>query len=272
MFKIIRESFKITNDNIVIATPLIFFSLLSGLYIIFSSTGSGIGLIFSVILFFLMFGAFLSGWFYMIQRAVKDPDIESNRLIYNFPSGVGEYFLSALGLIVKVLIISIIIAVCAVLAGKKLIGGVGISYEQFAQATASVESMKTLLNSLTKEQLLKLNYWNILLFCTMIFNYFILMLYPPVVFFKNKNPFIAFFISLKDTFGHRFLKNVCIFAVIFILYMFLSLFTVLVGNNVILHFIITLANFYYITFAGVLLFNYYYSNFIKIGSNIDMKV
>ena len=71
MFKTIRESFKITNGNIVIATPLIFFSLISSLYMIFSAAGNKIGIIFSVILFFLMFGAFLSGWIYIIIRAVK---------------------------------------------------------------------------------------------------------------------------------------------------------------------------------------------------------
>lgn len=272
MFKIIRESLRITNDNIVIATPLIFFSLISSLYMIFSSGGNIIGLIFSVILFFLMFGAFLSGWFYIIVRAVKEPDIESSILITEFPAGVGEYFLPALGMIIQVIIVSSLIMLVVVLIGLKVIGSAGVSYTQFAQATASVEAMKTFAASLSSEQLVKIGRWNILMFLGMVLNYFILMLYPAVIFFKKKNPFKAFFITLKDTFGHRFFKNVGLFLFIFVIYMFISMFTVLMGKNIFLHFIITLVNFYYITFVGILLFNFYYSNYIKIGSNIDATV
>ena len=272
MFKTVRESFKITNGNIVIATPLIFFSLISSLYMIFSYNANIIGQIFSVILFFLMFGAFLSGWFYMILKAVKEPDIEDNQLITDFPSGVGEYFLSALGLIFQVIFVFSIIIIAAVFAGKKIIGGFGISYSQVVQAASSMETMKTFVDSLSQEQLIKINQWNILMFCAVVFNYFIIMLYPAVILFKNKNPFKAFFISLKDTFGHRFFKNVGLFIFIFSVYTLISIGTMLLGKNIILHFIFTLLNFYYITFAGVLLFNYYYSNFIRIGSNIDETV
>lgn len=272
MFKTIRESFRITNGNIVIATPLIFFSLLSGLYMIFSATGNKIGLIFSVILFFLMLGAFLSGWIYIIIRAVKEPDIESNALITEFPSGVGEYFLSALGMVFQIIVVFILIAVGVVLLGKKFIGETGITYDQIVQAAANVQATKAFVDSLTEEQLIKINMWNILTFCTVLFSYFMLMLYPAVIFFKEKNPFKAFFISLKDTFGHRFFKNAGMFAMIFIVYIFISMCTVLLGKNIIFHFVFTLLNFYYITFVGVLLCNYYYSNFIKIGSNIDTTI
>jgi hypothetical protein len=272
MFKTVRESFKITNDNIIIATPLIFFSLISGLYLMFSANGSKTGIFFAVILFFLMTAAFISGWFFMITKAVKEPDIETGRLIAEFPSGVGEYFLSALGIILQTIIISMLIMISAFLAGKKFIGTPGVSYEQFSQAVISVEAMKTFVNSLSQEQLIKINNWNILMFFAMVINSFILMLYPAVVFFKKKNPFTALFVTFKDTFGHRFFKNAGIFLLIFILYMFISLCSMFAGSNVILHFIVTLVNFYYATFTGVLLFNYYYSNFIKIGSNIDTTV
>ena len=272
MFKTVRESFKITNDNIIIATPLILFSLISGLYLIFSSNGTKLGLFFAVILFSLMTGAFISGWFFMIKKAVKEPDIESGQLFSEFPSGVGEYFLSALGIIFQIIILSSIIMFAAFLAGKKFIGAPGVSYEQFSQAVVSVESMKTFVGSLSQEQLIKINNWNLIMFFAMIINSFVLMLYPAVVFFKKKNPFIALFITFKDTFGHRFFKNTGLFILIFVLYMFVSLCSMFAGNNVILHFIVTLVNFYYATFTGVLIFNYYYSNFIKIGSNIDTVV
>lgn len=272
MFKTIRESFNITNGNIVIATPLIFFSLISSLYMIFSAAGNKTGLIFSVILFFMMFGAFLSGWFYMIIRAIKEPDIEDSRLISEFTSGVGEYFLPVMGMIFKIIVLFLIISIVVVITGKKLIGGVGISYNDIMQAASNVDSSKAFVDSLSNEQLVKINAWNLLLLGTGVFTYFILMFYPAAIFFKNKNPFKAFFISLKDTFGHRFFKNVGLFLFITIIYAFISLCTTILGKNIVLHFILTLVNFYYMTFVGVLICNYYYSNFIKIGSNIDTTV
>lgn len=272
MFKIIRESFKITNSNLIIATPLIFFSIILSLYLIFSSGGSKIGLLFSVILFFLMFSAFLAGWFMMITRAVKEPEIEDSKLISEFPAGVGEYFLSIIGMVIKVVVVSTVIMILALLAGKKFIGGIGVSSSQLIQATSNVEAMKAFVDTLNQEQLIKINLWNTLLFFTMMFNYFILLFFPSAVFFKTKNPFKAFFLSLKDTFGHRFFKNLGLFMLIFIVYLIVSILIAIAGSNIFAHFVMTLVNFYYITFVTVLVFNYYYSNFAKIGSNIDEKI
>lgn len=272
MFKIIKESFRITNDNIILATPLIFFSIISSLYLMFSSGGNKLSLIFSAILFFLMLGAFVSGWFMMITKAVKEQSIEDKALIAEFPAGVGEYFLTIVCMIIKVFIVSIIIMILIILAGKKFIGDTGITYSQIVSATANIETMKAFADSLTNEQLLKINAWNTLLFFGIIFNNFILMFYPAAIFFKTKNPFKAFFVSIKDIFSRKFFKNIGLFLLIFIVYMIISTVSALFGKNIIVHFFITLINFYYITFVAVLVFNYYYSNFAKIGSNIDATV
>ena len=219
-----------------------------------------------------MLGAFLAGWFYMITKVVKNSENSDDKLIFEFPSGVGEYFLSALGMIFKVTVVSLIIIVGTLLIGKKFIGGIGVPYAQFSQAISNVETMKSFVESLNNEQLVKINLWNALLFLGMVINYFILMLYPAVIFFKEKNPFKAFFVCLKDTFSHRFLKNVGLFLITFILYFLVSTCTAFAGKNIITHFIMTLINFYYMTFVTIFIFNYYYSNFIKVGSNIDTTV
>lgn len=273
MFKIIRESFKITNSYIVIATPLILFSLFSSIYVMLSSNGSLLSLVITAILFFLMLASFLSGWFFMIKKAVVNSDEEQkNNLIVEFPAGVGEYFLSILGMIFVIVLVFIATTVIVGVAGKKLIGDTGVSYNQLSTAFASVESMKVFLTSLTPEQISKFKAWNLLLMFGMIFNYFVTMFYFPVVFFKEKNPFKAFFINIKDTFGRKIFNNIFLFIFMFIAYFILSILTVLFGGNIVTHFILTLINFYYATFIGVLIFNYYYSNFAKIGSQIDKMV
>jgi hypothetical protein len=175
-------------------------------------------------------------------------------------------------MIIKVFIISSVIIILAIFAGKKLIGDTGVTYSQIISATASMESMKTFADSLTNEQLLKINAWNTLLFFAILFNNFILMFYPAAIFFKTKNPFKAFFVGLKDIFSRKFFKNAGLFLLIFVIYMVISIVTALFGKNIIVHFLTTLINFYYMTFVAVLVFNYYYSNFAKIGSNIDTTV
>ena len=273
MFGIIKESFKITNNYISIATPLILFSLISSLYLLFSSGGSKFGLIFTLFLFFLMTGAFLAGWFYMITKAIKTPENnENNSLISDFPAGVGEYFLSILGLLLNSFIISTVIIIAVILAGKKLIGSPDISYIQILNATESVETMKTLVSSLSNEQLVKINAWNLLLLLAFSFNYFIIMFYAPSLFFKRKNPFISIFIAIKDLFCRHFFKNIALYVLIITSYFCLTILSALIGTNIFIHFILTLINFYYITFITILIFNYYYSNYAKVGSTIDKMV
>ena len=273
MFNIIKESFSLTNKYIVLATPLIIFSLLSSVYLILSSGGRPTGLGIAFILFGLMLCAFLSGWFYMIKRILQDniPD-SADTLIAEFPSGVGEYFLSTLGLVFNTIIIFITIGVITYFAGIKFIGHIGITSTQLTNAMSSQENLKLFLNSLSDAQLLKLNAWNLLLFADMIFSYFILMFYAPTVIFKTKNPFVAFFVSIKDLFSRKFFKNIALFLLMFSSYFVLSVLTGLSGKNIFVHFFLTLVNFYYITYVAVLLFNYYYTNYAKIGSSIDTTV
>ena len=162
--------------------------------------------------------------------------------------------------------------ILAILAGQKFIGDFGVPYDQIISATSSIESIKTFVDSLTNEQLLKINLWNALLFFTIMFTNFLIMFYPASIFFKTKNPFKAFFLALKDTFSHKFFKNIGLFLLIFLIYMLISTIAAFFGKNIIVHFLVTLINFYYITFVVVLIFNYYYSNFAKIGSNVDTTV
>ena len=76
MLSYIKDSFQLTNKYIILATPLILFSLLSSLYILFSVGGNLLSLLIALVLFGLMVGAFLSGWFFMIKTCVSNPEQE----------------------------------------------------------------------------------------------------------------------------------------------------------------------------------------------------
>lgn len=273
MFNCIKESFNLTNRYIILATPLILFSLLSSLYILFSLGGNLISLVIAITLFVLMLAAFISGWGFMIKSGILEPEREDvNSLMKEFPSGVGEYFLPALGSVLNILVFSGLMLILAYAVGMKFIGSIGITPAAMSGALESAAALKAFIMSLSDEQLYRLNAWNLILFAAMGLDYFLLMFYIPAVFYKSKNPFKAFFISIKDLFSRNFLINIALYMLIFISYFFLSVLATILGANVIAHFILTLINFYYLTFAAVLVFNYYYSKFIKAGGMFNKTV
>ena len=272
MFGIIKDSFNLTNKYIILATPLILFSLISSLYIIFSANGNTLSLLFALLLFFLMFGAFLSGWLFMVKKCIENSENEANSLIAEFPAGVGEYFLPACGIIVISMIFSFIIIGISYFIGIKLIGNMNETFHTIMSLTSSADSLKSYLISLPVDTLIKINQWNLLILLTALITYFLLLFYSPALFFKNKNPFKALWIGFKDLFCRKFLKNILLFTIVFAMYFVISIIGTAFGKNVILHFIFTLINFYYMTFAVVFVYDYYYKNFIQIGSNVDTRV
>lgn len=287
MFKNFKESFNLTNKYIILATPLILFSLLSSLYLLFSmqglvasttmffaKSGSYFGVIFAIIPFFLMLGAFLAGWFYMLKTCVTLPEDNENGnvILKEFLSGVGEYFLPALGLIFVIFIIMFAIMAGGYFAGMKFIGDIGISPEALSKSLESAAALKAFLTSLTQEQMIRLNAWNLLIFTTIAFSYFLIMFYPTALMFKTKNPFKAFFIGVKDLFSRKFFKNLGIFITLVVIYFVLSMLAAIFSNNIVLHFVFTILDFYCKVFVAVLIFDYYYSNYIKVGGNLDERV
>ena len=271
-----QKVFDLTNKYIILATPLILYSLISSIYLS-TTIGNGkiINLIIAFLLFMMMAGAFIAGWFNMIKIAVTFPNNdEPNSLIKQFPAGVGEYFLPAMGSISIMLIISIFMLIISYYIGLHFIGDTGIASDSLSKALQNSNELKAFVNALTPEQLNKLNSWNMLILGTVTFSYFIFFLYLPTLFFKKSNPFLAFFTSLKDLFSRKIFKTAGIFLLIFIINFIISIFSTIFANNLILHFIITLLSFYFITIASVGVFHYYYQNFIRpmLGQNVDVQV
>ena len=272
MYKVIN----LTNKYIVLTTPLILFTLLSSIYLAVTANGGKlINLLFAIVLFTFMTAAFIAGWFNMIKIAVTNQEKdESISLMQEFTSGVGEYILPSLVCFIMAVITSIILLIGSYLLGANFIGDPGVTAESLSNAMQNQVALKTFIASLTTEQLTKISMWNFLILGTITLTYFLMFLYLPVLFFKNKNPFIAYFISLKDLFSKKIFKTSGIFLLIFVLNFFISVLSTLFASNVIVHFIITLANFYFITAACIGVFYYYHKDFITpmIGNNIDVQI
>jgi hypothetical protein len=222
-----------------------------------------------------MTSAFLSGWCNMMKLALVRPDREDpNSLLKEFIPGVGEYFLSTSGLLLMMLVIMSVLSIISFFIGANLIGDPGVSAEALSKALQTPATLKSFVASLDVEQLNKINNWNMLVVGTMTLGYFLLFLYLPALFFNDKNPVKAYFISLKDLFSKKIFKTIGIFVLIFVLNFIVSIFSALFAGNAILHFVLTLLNFYFITAVGVGVFYYYYNNFVdtKLGQNVDVEV
>lgn len=271
----LKNVFNLTNRYIILATPLIIYSLVSNLYAMFSASGKLINLLFALVLLSLMSGAFLAGWFVMVKKAVADEYPNNpNLLIKDFMQGVGEYFLPTMGGIICMTVFSTILLALAFILGNHFIGDIGVTSTQLLNAMTSSENLKTFLTSLSVEQIAKINQWNLLILFTMFLNSFLLIFYFPAIFYKNKNPLIALFINLKNIFSKKFFIILGATVIIAFLYLFISVLSALMLQNIFLHFLITLLGFYLTIALVIWIFDFYNRNFVlsHLGQNIDETV
>ena len=273
MIKIFKDAFKISYNNIIIATPMLLFLLILNIYLI--TAKNAVKSLPPTILFFstllLMISAFLAGWLNMIKVAVdnhinnnNEKDNNSFTLIKEFPAGIADYIKPFIGFTIIYLILADITFISIYHVGLKLIGGVGIKFSEFFAATEAPVAMQALLQSLTKAQLLKINYWYLLVMCSLQLFTLLTLFWPVELVCSTKNPIIAFFKSIKIVFTKP--QVIILFIGINVLNLFLTLINYVAIFNPITYFIATIIFFYFIVYIFVLLFLYYEEK-IKGNSN-----
>lgn len=279
MIKYFMKAFRISNESIILATPLVLFLFLLSIYLGIAKNApvNFPSLILLIITLLLMVSAFFAGWFYMVKRAVdldkmtfiidEDKAKASLGLLKELTAGIGEYFLSFLGASIFYFILVVLLGVSIYKFGMHTIGDVGIKLETLKLALNSTEAMKSLISSLSVEQLTKLNAWNLLIFGAMALFSFMTMFWAPQVIVKTKNPVIAFFKSIAFTFKH-FLPSVIIFVYISFINFVVSLINAVAVVHPLVYFLSMLVYFYFIVYVVVLIFLYYDSqNRYKIEDN-----
>ncbi len=273
MIKVFKDAFKVSSENIVLATPLLVFLLLINIYLIVAK--DAVKVLPSALLFFLtlllMISAFMSGWFYMIKTAIYNfknkvlhRENETFKLINEFPVGIADYMGPYIGLSIAFLIFGDIVLVSVYYIGLNLIGSIGVTSSQFISATEAPVAMQALIDSMTKTQVLKLNYWYFLImFSLQIFSLFT-MFWPVELLYSTKNPIKALFYSVKRIFQRP--QSILLFIVISVLNVIMMILNYISMFNPISYFVMTLIYFYFIVYIFVLLFLYYEEK-IKGNSN-----
>lgn len=268
MLKLFRETVKITNDNIILAPPLIFFMWVLSLYIAFSrETVNSLPLfLLSSVTILVMTAAFFAGWFYMVKKAVvlsrqvfvldSDKTKATFNLLKTIPSGIGKYFLSFAGMIIfSVLIISIAGSLVFQL-GIHTIGSLNLDTNQLKNVLTSAADMKAFLDSLSFEQLIKLNNWNLLFLASTTILSFLFLLWIPEIVFQTRNPFAALINSIKKIFLKPG-KAVKLFVFMTVLNFVLSFINTFSIINPVLYFVMMVVYFYFIVYLVMLIFLYY---------------
>lgn len=282
MIKYFKNAFKITNENIILTTPLVLFLFLLSIYLsvaknLQENVSSAI-LLLCTILF--MLSAFFAGWLFMVKKAIllsKQTFVEeeekakaSFNLIKEIPSGIGEYFLSFFGGIIIYIALFVFILFAAHQVGMHFIGKIGISLSELKIAFSSAVAMKSLVSSLTTQELQKLNAWNMLFLAVISVFSFITMFWSAQIVFKTKNPLSALFKSINFTFKNL-LSSLILFIYISVVNFAVSLLNAYATLNPIIYFVSMLVYFYFLVYVVVLVFLYYdeQSNKIVEKSNCD---
>lgn len=272
MIKYFTKAFKITNENIILTTPLVLFLLLSSIYIeVAQNAPSNIfSAILLIVTILFMVSAFFAGWFFMVKRAIdldkkefiidEDKAKASFDLIKEFPIGVGEFFLSSVGAFILYSLLFILFSIIAYFIGIHFVGKIDLSPAELKMILNSFES-KTLISSLSVDKLSKLQVWYTIFAITITIHHFMTMFWGAEVVSGTKNPFIAFFKALYFT-----LKN--IFGVI-LLFIYTNIvgfvISLIINAIVMIHIIPTIISvlasmllyFYFIVYVIVLVFLYY---------------
>lgn len=280
MIKNLKISFSITNESLILATPLILFMLVLSIYL---GVAEGIGhnLISALLVLVVlssMVAAFLSGWLYMVKKAIclYDKNLldaqERSRanfaLLKEFNAGVGKFFPKFLIFVLFFALAFIALVVAVYVSGKHFIGPIGVGVGQLKNAMMSPIAAKDFVSGLSTAQLLVLNKWYVLLFSATAFFHFLTMFWTPEIIYGNRNPFVALFKSVKNIFKKP-LGALGLFILLMIFNLIFSLVNSISAVNVILYFLATLAYFYFIVYMVVLVFLYYERNHVETESNCD---
>ena len=272
MFKLFKNAFKLTNEGILLAIPLILFLWLLTIYLTFAKSVVDTlpEALSALVTLLCMTGAFFAGWFYMVKKSIEVSktefvlDEDRARALLNLmkkiPTGIGKYFLAFLGMSMAALLIFALYGALVYKFGLHFIGTIDFTPAQIRGAMASPQDMKTFLDSLTPEQIYILGSWNLLFMAATSLLSFLLMLWVPEIIYQTKNPVMALFKSLKKLFL-KFPKSLVLFIYLTFLNIIISFANTFAVIHPLIYIILMTVYFYFLVYVVVIIFYYYDTEF-----------
>ncbi len=281
MKNIFVDSFKITNNSIILAIPLILFIKIIDLYSMYSKYHLDTTLKFLVasLTVICMICAFCAGWFSMVKDAVKlshkvfvldkDRAKATLNLFKSLLDGVGKYFLSFLGACcIYIFVIQLIAAQLVWFIGGRLIGALDPSSMQQLQeislsaAASNSASMAILLDKMTPEMIAYFGKWSLLFVLVTFVVSFLLMLWIPEMLYKKNNPLIALGTSICKIFKN-FISSLSIYISLWFVgfvILFINTFSII---NPFAYLFMSILMFYFFVYMVIAIFLYYERKYVS---------
>lgn len=271
MIKTVKNSFILLKDNIVILQPLVLYVLIIGI-LIKPAMSMHVFNIYSILLLisiFLFTIAFIAGWFYMAKVAIsnrnivydslEDKNIASLNLLKQFFTGVGEYFLPMALTIILYVVFFIAFSFIAYKAGLHIIGKPQFDIETIKYFSGmNPEELQKYLAAASVSDKVIISFYNWSLYFSFVSLLFsiITVFWFPIIFYKTKNPFMAYFYNIKFTF-YNILDVSIIVIFLTLINLLLSFINIFASLNIVLSVISLLLMFVYMNYYILLVFLYY---------------
>lgn len=271
MIKTIKNSFIVLKENIIIIQPLVIYMLLIGVLLkpLFFATSITLSAILLLICIFLSTTAFLAGWLYTVKVAIAQKDtvyntpeeksLASLSLLKQYFIGVGDYFIPITIAVLLYLALFAAFGFLAYKAGMHFIGKPEFDIATLKHlSTQSYNDVYTYFASekFSDKRILSIYNWSLYFSFISLFFTIITIFWYPTIFYKTKNPIMAFFSNLKFTFINFFDTTIVVLFLAF-LNVALSLVNALAPLNIIFSVISLLLMFFYMSYYIILVFLYY---------------
>lgn len=282
------KSFTLLKNNFMVIQPLIFgvFVVMLVSMPLFQRKSVDFAFIFTLSVSVLCLTAFLSGWYNCIKytislkdksyNTIEEKNKEQLEIIKVFLPGVAENMIPVTVTAVIYFVFAYFTTVLFNFITQKVFVYGNFPKDFFTvvnSAKTQQEITLYLQNNLSEKQIL---YSLAVMGCGvavyMLFNLLVLWLSPALI-YSSKNPFVAIFQALKFTFTH-FIDSSIIIAVMFTIYMGISILSIFAGNSF-LSFIPMFLMLMYIMFYVLTVFLYYESetkNNSNIGSECNREI
>ncbi len=280
MRELFKQASKVTNNNIILAIPLILGIKMLDLYTFFSRMhmDSNHKVLLASITVLFMSGVICALWFYMVKGAVDlskkvfvldvDRANASLGLFKIIPEGIGKFFLSFVGVYMLLFLIQIIATPIVYLLGVNIIGTLDeVSTQQLLQLAsdpnfATNAGMASFVEKLTPAQIVFFGKWSLLFMAATSFVMYLLMLWVPEIIYRTSNPLVALFTSIGKLFKDFWNTFRIFLSLWFMGFVLLFIYTFAVINPV-SYILVSILMYYFMVYVTVLIFLYYADRYEK---------
>ena len=218
-FNVIKKSYTLLRQNLVILQPLILFMLI--MTITLSSLnniqkGISPAIVVLAVCCFCMIGAFLAGWYPLFTKVIENSYNTSStpqekaymsiQTLKEFLPGVGNYFLPILLTMILYVGIIFVLSQFISILGLKFIGlSENINPDKLINVLSNSQNLENFVKNLTPSDHSLLLKWDLLILAISSLFSYLTMFWLQAIIIKTKNPLKAFIENLKAIFAKPFI-------------------------------------------------------------------